>query len=221
MKLICIGMHRTGTLSVKVALEKLGFGPVYHGYELAGRPEQASLWQEAIDTGGRIDWSRIFGEYPVIMDWPMLGFWEQVTAFYPEAKVLLTVRDPESWFDSHAELLGTIFERVANESHPASSEVNAVLGRVIGDKFAPNDPLDKEAAIKVFEQHYENVRATVSSDQFIEYHVREGWEPLCRLLRVAVPDESFPYVNARQVAYENIISAIKRTSRLSQDLDWL
>ena len=221
MKLICIGMHRTGTLSVKVALEELGFGPVYHGYELAGRPEQASLWQEAIDTGGRIDWSRIFGEYQVIMDWPMLGFWEQVTAFYPDAKVLLTVRDSESWFDSHAALLGTIFERLASEDHPASDEVNAVMSRVIGETFAPNDPFDKEPAIKVFEQHYEAVRATVGSDRLVEYHVREGWEPLCGLLGVDVPDESFPYVNARQVAYENVISASNRTSRLSQGLDWL
>jgi hypothetical protein len=111
LEVIGVGLHRTGTLFVKVALERLGFGPCYHGFEYLGRPDQIPHWQEAMENGGEaVDWRRIFGGYRAAFDWPMFRFWEVVAA-YPDARILLTDRDPEGWYASHAEGLQAVLRR--------------------------------------------------------------------------------------------------------------
>jgi hypothetical protein len=221
LEVIGVGLHRTGTLSIKVALERLGIGPVYHGFEYLGRPDQIPYWQEAMENGGEgVDWRRIFGEYRAAFDWPMIHFWEEVVAAYPNARVLLTDRDPESWYASHAEGLQSIFQRGEAGTMPATPESRDIIVRTIFTKFSDR-PFEKDHAIGVFNRHYARVRATVPPDRLLVYRAAEGWEPLCRFLGVDVPDEPFPRVNARAAFADNAYRAIVRTRQKTEGMDWL
>ena len=113
LQVIGLGMHRTGSMSVKAALERLGFGPCYHGMEALRQSADGGHWLAAYEAGGQVDWSLIFDGYRAAMDWPTLHFWEQLATAYPDAKILLTDRDPERWWDSHVEMFqtGAGFER--------------------------------------------------------------------------------------------------------------
>src|SRR5688572_9261330 len=104
LQVIGTGMHRTGSMSVKAALERLGFGPCYHGLEALRRSADGEHWLAAYETGGAIDWSLIFDGYRATLDWPTIYFWEQLVAAYPDARILLTDRDPESWWRSHVDM---------------------------------------------------------------------------------------------------------------------
>ena len=99
MKVIGAGFGRTGTLSVKAALEELGVGPCYHMVEVFDKPGHVALWQAAAE-GKSIDWEELFADYNAVVDWPACTFYQQLMQAYPEAKVLLTVRDPQSWYES-------------------------------------------------------------------------------------------------------------------------
>lgn len=218
LQVIGIGMHRTGSLSVKVALERLGFGPAYHGFEWLGRPDHVRHWQAAIDKEGNVDWRRIFGEYRAALDWPMVYFWDKVIAAYPDAKVLLTERDPESWFDSHAGLLQAVERGRETHSQP-EPEIERITFQLLGSRFSDR-LLDKDHCIEVFQRHNQRVRNAVPPGRLLVYRVAEGWGPLCRFLGVDPPDEPFPHVNALPVLLENTDRAITRHRQKSDGMQW-
>lgn len=220
LQVIGVGLHRTGTLSIKVALERLGFGPCYHGFEYAGRRDQAQLWKDALDRDGDVDWELIFGDYRAAMDWPMIYFWDKVVAAHPDAKVLLTERDPETWFDSHFEGIQSIFQRQEAGAMPTDPQLTDLLLNVMFAKFSDR-PFERDHAIKVFNQHYAQVRDTVPSERLLVYRAADGWGPLCRFLDVEVPDEPFPRINSRAVFADNAYEANVRTQLRTDGMTWL
>ncbi|MFD6099741.1 sulfotransferase family protein [Nocardiopsis flavescens] len=199
MHVIGAGFGRTGTMSLKVALERLGLGPCYHMREAIRAPGHKALWLDAAQ-GAPVEWDRVFDGYASTVDWPACHFWRELTAVYPEARVVLTVRDPEPWYRSTREtiyVLSTWVARVAAPFFPTARGMAAMTRAVIWDGTFGGRFEDRDHALAVFRDHVEEVRAAVPHDRLLVYDVKEGWEPLCRFLGVPVPDEPFPHVNDR------------------------
>jgi hypothetical protein len=191
IRVIGAGFGRTGTASLKLALEQLGFGPSYHMSEVLADPSVASLWERAAE--GDADWDTILAGYQSTTDFPACTFWRELMDYYPEAKVVLTVRDPQRWFESvHATILGREIS-----AHTRQSPLAAMMEGSVWSHFG--DGLhDREAMVESYERHCETVRAAVPADRFLAFDVKEGWQPLCEFLDVPVPDAPFPRVNSRE-----------------------
>ncbi len=200
LKVIGAGYGRTGTMSLKLALEQLGFGPCYHMVEVFKNPAAAGWWVDAAD--GRPDWEKIFAGYNSTVDWPNATFYAELAAAYPEAKVILTERDPEAWF---ASTQATIFAR----DIPAGTDEPWMLmfGKVIADLF-DRRMHDKDKLISVYQAHNARVREVIAPERLLVYEVAEGWRPLCAFLGVAVPDGPMPKVNSTQEFQEKHASQI-------------
>jgi hypothetical protein len=193
-------------MSLKVALEELGYAPCYHMVEVFARPEHAPLWQAAW-RGEPVDWEGFLGGYEAAVDWPACSFYGELMERYPDAKVILTVRDPERWYESTR---STIYELsvVATRSPLFRLVFGAMrllrFGRVGGGNMADEVIWDgtfdgrfedRRYAIEVFERHNAEVRRRVPRDRLLVYEVKEGWSPLCEFLGVEEPDVPFPHVN--------------------------
>ena len=211
LKVIGAGLGRTGTLSLHAALERLGFAPCEHMTNCFAHPERFALWLDAARrkrTGEPIDWRPLFAGYRATVDWPGVYFWREMVAAHPEAKVILTVRDSERWYDSARTTIYAATQ--ARNATPAArllyglvAWANPKAGRgfrtvketvwdgTLGGKFE-----DRDEAIRIFEEHNHAVEATVPAERLLVFDVKEGWEPLCAFLGVAVPPhEPFPHVN--------------------------
>ena len=227
LQVIGVGMHRTGSMSVKAALERLGFGPCYHGMEALRRCRDGDHWLAAYEAGGEIDWSVIFEGYRATLDWPTVYFWEQLANAYPDAKILLTDRDPERWWDSHVQMYehgGEFVRELTDEERQWAEEsgfarMQTALGTILTATFDGRTS-DKEHCLEVFEQHYERVRRTVPAERLLVYRVQEGWEPLCRFLGVDVPDEPFPRVNSADNLLHNIRTAMRLAREPAGEAVW-
>ncbi|HWI45857.1 MAG TPA: sulfotransferase [Rubrobacter sp.] len=208
MKVIGAGFGRTGTWSLKAALEVLGFGPCYHMTEVFAHPGHADFWSSAW-RGEPVDWEGVLGGYEATVDWPACTFYEELMERHPEAKVLLSVRDPEPWYESTR---STIYElSMLLESSPIARLIFGLISLLVFGGFAGgrssivNDMIwqgtfdgrfeDKAYAIEVFERHNEEVKRRVPSERLLVYEVTEGWVPLCEFLGVPEPEETFPHLN--------------------------
>ena len=211
MEVIGVGMGRTGTLSLKFALEELGYGPCYHMHEVMDRLDRLRAWQR-IGDGAPADWDEMYRGYHSTVDWPGAAYWRELVDAYPDARVILTIRDPDKWFDS---ALKTIFSfplrrhnRLQRWNYAFFSTVNPValaipqmLDRVwnrVFDGLQFDRPGDRQRAIDAFLRHNEEVKAYVDADRLLVYEVSQGWEPLCAFLGVPVPQRPFPRVNDTQ-----------------------
>jgi hypothetical protein len=194
MKVIGAGFGRTGTMSLKVALEQLGYGPCYHMVELFEHPNHVERWEAAV-RGEPVDWEQMFAGYRATVDWPGAAFYKELVEVYPEAKVLLSVRDPERWYESTK---NTIYATMNPSSEmiaavgPAPRLNNELIWkRTFGENFE-----DRQYAIGVFERHNEEVKRHVPAERLLVYKVKEGWEPLCEFLGVEAPkSKTFPHLN--------------------------
>ena len=206
MRVIGAGFGRTGTTSLKAALETLGLDPCYHMTEVFAHPRHAEGWRSAW-RGAPVDWDAILGPYEAAVDWPSCTFYEELMERYPEAKVLLSVRDPERWYESTRT---TIYElsRVLAGSRTARVAFGLVslptfggFARTgAGEEINWNGTFDgrfedKPHAIEVLERHNEEVKRRVPPERLLVYEVKEGWGPLCEFLGVPDPDEPFPHLN--------------------------
>lgn len=206
MKIIGAGFGRTGTSSLKAALETLGFAPCYHMTEVFANPRHADVWQ-ATWRGEPVDRDGFLGGYEATVDWPACTFYRELMEEYPEAKVLLSVRDPAKWYESTR---STIYElNEAAEHSRISRLVYGLMTFVIFGGFMRGRMIDeiiwrgtfdcrfedRTHAMEVFERHNEEVKRSVPAERLLVYEVREGWEPLCEFLGVEVPDEPFPHLN--------------------------
>ena len=188
LEVIGSGLGRTGTKSLQTALNLLGFGPCHHMIEVFLHPETMELWIEA--GAGRPDWDRIFTGYRSAVDFPSAAYWRELTAHYPDAKVIHTVRDPEAWFESTQ---ATIFSPNRPPSPPGSTM--AAFFQSFGGS---GDHLhDRAGMIDFFLHRTEEVKAEIPPERLLVYEIGEGWEPLCRFLGVPVPDAPFPSENSR------------------------
>jgi hypothetical protein len=190
LKVVGTGLGRTGTKSVQTALSMLGFGPCHHMVEVFRHPESMQLW---IDAGaGKPRWDVIFKDYHSAVDYPGAAYWRELTSYYPDAKVLHTVRDPGEWFESvHA----TIFapdSLARREGEDMRARFFASVLRPL-----PSRPDDRATMIDYFRSHTQAVTAAISPKRLLVYQVGEGWERLCKFLGVPVPAEPFPSENSR------------------------
>jgi hypothetical protein len=195
------GFGRTGTMSLKAALELLGFGPCYHMTEMASNPGHFRLWTAARD-GEPVDWRRLYARYRATVDWPGCLYYRELMTAFPQAKVILTVRDAEHWYDSVRDTLYSL-KTATDEAYRAAADAagrRPVLqyeNRIWTDTFAGRFE-DREFAIGVYERHNQQVRDTVPADRLLEYRVSEGWQPLCGFLQASPPDQPFPRLNDTQ-----------------------
>jgi hypothetical protein len=204
MKLIGAGLPRTATLTQKVALEMLGWGPCYHMVNVLANLELVDGWRGAYE--GRPDWDKLLGGFEATVDWPGGFFYRELLEAYPDAKVLLSVRDPERWERSMRETVWGVYHGELTMAH---------LSRAMATVYRPwrnyleliNDLLwdgrgtlsdghqDRTGMIRAFERHSEEVRRTVPADQLLVWDISEGWGPLCEFLSVEQPDAPVPHLN--------------------------
>nr|WP_188197199.1 sulfotransferase family protein [Nonomuraea sp. SYSU D8015] len=212
MKVIGAGLPRTGTTSMKAALERLGFAPCYHMVEVMTHPDHVDRWLEvaAGNVKTREDWNRVFaGGYQSATDWPASHYWRELADAYPEAKVVLTVRDPRKWHPSIRMLMsggirpepGDEMPEQMRQMFESMERMRPALEKIGRSYFGPgwsfgDDLADEDLAVAAFERHTATVKEGVPADRLLVFDVREGWEPLCAFLGVDVPaDEPFPHLN--------------------------
>jgi len=205
IKIIGAGFGRTGTLSMKAALEELGFGPCYHMTEVFSHPEHALLW-DAAARGETVNWQELLKGYQATVDWPGCTFYQELMKVYPDAKVLLTVRDPENWYESvQSTILQTTIRPGTSLTgfflrmlRPNVYRTMRMINTLIWEGTFDSNFADKQHAIAVFNQHIAEVKKYVPAEQLLIYNVKEGWQPLCACLGVEVPqDKPFPHLNDR------------------------
>lgn len=189
LKVVGAGVGRTGTHSLKIALEQLLGGPCHHMVEILGDPSQIPGWTDAIE-GRPVDWTALLSAYRSIVDWPGGAFWREISAANPDALILLSVRDPESWYRSATNTIFLTFDNMPPELQPWMNSVRTMLHDRFSDRF--DDPT---AMIDAFERHNAAVRAEVPASRLLEWTPGDGWDPICDRLDLAVPDEPFPVTN--------------------------
>lgn len=215
LKVIGAGLARTGTLSLKTALEQLGFGPCHHMTELARHPERWPLWSRAFD-GESVDWEAIFEGFNSAVDMPACLFYRELAERYPEAKLILTIRDPENWFDS---MLGTLLLK-SHQEKVAKTPIASLMPKMfayaakkrgvgLSGTASPTEPPNRAAAIAVFEAHNAEVRRTIPAARLLVFQASQGWAPLCRFLGVPVPETPYPHVN-EQGKWQNILPIVSK-----------
>ena len=195
LEIIGPGFGRTGTNSLKVALEHLGFGPCHHMFEVRDNPERLPDW-EAAARGEAVDWDKIFRGYRSQVDWPGARYWRELTQHFPDAKVILSVRDPDAWFDSVQATIAPFIS--ARGTHP-SPHVNAIAemaNQAIVAQVFDNRMSEREDATRVFREHIAEVQSEIPAQRLLTFDLRDGWQPLCDFLEVEVPEISFPRTNS-------------------------
>ncbi len=195
LRIIGSGFGRTGTMSTKMALEQLGFGPCHHMVEVMGNPAQPAHW-DALAAGEDVDWSDVFSGYTSQVDFPGASVWHELSVAFPDAKVIHTERPEEEWWASYSATIGKFF--VHRESLPLPPPVAAVFETM--DKLLVNGVfggLDRERALAAYRRNNEKVRATIPAEKLLVFSPADGWEPICRFLDAPVPSSDFPRSNAR------------------------
>ncbi len=195
LRIIGAGFGRTGTMSLKLALEELGFRACYHMTELAANPQHAPLWL-ALTRGEHIERDRLFAGYAAAVDWPACVLWRELLTLYPCARVVLTVRDPGEWYESFS---GTILARSENLPPILSPAIRAlydlsrevILRQTFGGRAG-----DSHHAISIYNAHNAAVIAALPADKLLVYDVASGWDALCEFLGSPVPNRPFPHANA-------------------------
>ncbi|HEY3815185.1 MAG TPA: sulfotransferase [Caulobacteraceae bacterium] len=198
IKVIGAGLGRTGTASFKRAMDILGLGPCYHMYEVFENPTAIAFWRRAGD-GDLGDLAEVFKGFNSTCDWPSARWYREQAERWPDAKVVLTVRDPDAWFRSTQ---ATIF--ASRDAPPGPNPFGEMLKSVVFDQLG-DARHDRDKAVAFFERHNEEVRRTISPERLLVYETGSGWEPLCAFLGVPVPEEAFPLTNTT----EEFVSRIK------------
>jgi hypothetical protein len=208
LSVIGAGFGRTGTESMKVALETLGLGPCHHMKEVIASPGQTRLWRAIAHANeSRVsepNWDEAFAGYSSAVDWPSAYFWRELSAYYPDAKVLLTVRSPESWY---ASMEKTIFKSLGENSDRASVGVKLIAEQVFGGCLD-----DRDHAISIYEKNIEEVQAAFGEDRLLTYSIGDDWEPLCRFLDKPVPDVPYPRTNST-IEFNEMMAKLKEEGR--------
>jgi hypothetical protein len=201
LRVIGAGFGRTGTTSLKAALEQLGFGKCHHMNEVRGN--QVAAWQ-SIAEGGKPDWDTIFEGFESSCDFPSCTYWEELSAYYPDAKVILTVRDEGRWWESVAETIyaGSFVVPqwlMAVMPGPLRRFNRMVIAQVWDGVFGGRF-LDREHATRIYRDHNADVKERCDAERLLVFEASEGWQPLCEFLGVPVPEGPYPHLNdAKQI----------------------
>ena len=196
LRLVGAGLGRTGTHSLKLALERLTGAPCYHMVEVFDRPDAAETWRRALH-GEAPDWASFLDGYAATVDWPAAAFWRELTAAFPDAPVLLSTRaSAGDWWQSVSRTIFATMERP-----PDPDDADHVRRRAMSlDMLAAFTPgwRERDAAMAAYERHNAEVRRSIPAGRLVEWQPGDGWEPLCRALGVPVPEEPFPHTNTAE-----------------------
>ncbi|MCL6282220.1 sulfotransferase family protein [Ruegeria sp. 2012CJ41-6] len=203
LSVIGAGFGRTGTESLKRALEILGHGPCYHMYEVLPHPERVALWR-GIAQGDQPDWDDVFSGYRATVDWPAAFYWRALSAHFTAAKIILSVRDAKSWYKS---MDSTILEILRN-----SEDAESIGAKLIAQQVFQGRLHDREHIIAVYERNIADVQAAFGPDRLLTYELGSGWEPLCRFLDCPVPDEPYPSGNSSEEFHGKVAATTDKPS---------
>ncbi|WP_342805988.1 sulfotransferase family protein [Alteromonas sp. M12] len=203
IKIIGAGMGRTGTASLKVALETLGLGQCYHMTEVLKNPKTATDWINAAE--GNADWDKIFNGYTATVDNPGCNYWKELADYYPQGKVILTVRDADKWFESTSETIHSSAFAGFIKNSPFGEMVQKTVWDIMENRMD-----DRKYMIDFFNNRTAEIIDYIAPERLLVYKVSEGWEPLCNFLDIPVPDTKFPRINSRdetKQVLENLLAS--------------
>ncbi|MGB5316841.1 MAG: sulfotransferase family protein [Robiginitalea sp.] len=199
ISIIGAGVGRTGTYSLRLAINQLGYGPCHHMEEvLKNMDVQVPLWSETLK--GNTNWSAIYKGFKSAVDWPTAGFFRELLKEYPTAKFILTERNPENWADSFGSTIYKLIE--GRDKAPDKMRDWLKMANEVIIKTGFPQGLDREGLIDGFNAHNKAVREVIPAEQLLVFQVKDGWEPLCKFLNVAVPNDPFPRTNNREEFWE-------------------
>lgn len=216
MKVIGAGLPRTATLTQKIALEMLGVGPCYHMVDVLADLDRVKHWQQALDGDAR--WPEIFDGYQSTVDWPGGFFYRELIDFYPEAKVLLSIRDPDGWERSMRDTVWSVYHGDSLMRHLSSARARvdprwrSYLDLLQGLLWKERGTLadrhrERQGLIDAMGRHNEEVQRAVPPERLLVWKPSDGWEPLCRFLGVEVPQAPLPRVNDSETFADRVIES--------------
>ena len=209
------GFGRTGTLSLRAALATLGFAPCYHMLEVARRPEHAGTWARAA-RGAQVDWRTFLAGYAAAVDWPAAAFWRELASVFPQARVILTVRDGPAWYASFRD---TIVKHMGGLAPTQGSPLRAVYDltrELILDGVFGGRAADEQYSRAIFDAHNRCVVETIATSRLLVFDLAAGWEPLCAFLERPVPQEPFPRLNTRATFLRENLGAAAGRGRITR-----
>ena len=202
MKVIGAGFGRTGTMSMQAALELLGYR-CYHMQEITEDPRHLPAWHALVGGTAPMDWQTLFERYEATVDFPACIYYRELLQAFPDAKVVLTVRDPERWFESFLTLQQTTDRFRIFHFIPRARRFLNFVDLLLGKVFS--DPRDRHICVEVFNRHNEEVQRHVPPDRLLVFRVQEGWGPLCKFLGREVPEGiPFPHLNEGKETLERL-----------------
>lgn len=207
LSIIGAGFGRTGTDSLKTALEMLGVGKCYHMHEVIPHQDRVDTWR-AIAKGDTPDWDAIFHGFGATVDWPTAFYWRELAAHYPEAKILLSVRDADRWYDSMEK---TILTTLRQSTDPESLGLQLIRDKVFGGNIE-----DRDHVIATYQQNIADVQATIPPERLLTYHTGDGWDPIYRFLDIPVPEEAYPHKNQTD-EFQQKIDALNKARQAGND----
>ncbi len=224
LKIIGAGFPRTGTTTLKKALELLGFEKTYHFKDLIAAPERLKHWIE-LEEIGDTDFDLLFEGYQATVDFPGYPYYKILLKKYPQAKVILTKREVNAWYESTyktvwqagpqtvgAKIILLVKMLVNTRLRNTFMCIKFMRKTFLKKQFNGNFNT-KELAVKVFEEHIQEVCAFVPKSQLLVYDVKEGWEPLCRFLALEIPEEPFPHLNKKEHFHEMVAGMIENAAK--------
>ena len=182
-------------MSIKLALEQLGFGPCHHMEEVFENPAQLPGWQAAA-AGQAVEWDDVLRGYNSAVDWPSAHYWRELAACYPNAKIILSVRPAERWWNSFYGTIAKVLEQRDQIDDPHVRGIAAMGNAIIAEQTFAGATADKDAVLAAFEKRIADVRAAIPAERLLIFDVSEGWAPFCKFLDRPVPDGDFPRSNA-------------------------
>ena len=193
LRVVGAGLGRTGTMSLKLALEKVLDAPCYHMLEVFGRPGHVEMWHSAVQ-GRQPDWPALFDGFGACVDWPAAAYWRELADANPDAMILLSVRDADAWWRSCDR---TIFQVMREDMPDGLDPWLSMVREMFETTFTP-DFLDPDKAKAAYERHNAEVRANAPPHRLVEWRPGDGWAPICTALGVPIPEEPFPHANTTE-----------------------
>jgi hypothetical protein len=194
MRVVGAGLGRTGTASLKFALEQLLGGPCYHMLEVMENPDHDVVWLRAVRSEP-VDLASLLSGYDAAVDWPACAFWRELAATNPDALILLSTRDsPERWWASMQATIVPAVKSRAVSPDPALERHGLMVRELFQRTFSArwDEPAEAMAA---YERHNDEVRRVADPARLLEWRPGDGWEPICGALGLPVPDAPFPHEN--------------------------
>jgi hypothetical protein len=198
LQIIGAGFGRTGTLSLKTALEILGYNKCHHMMEVATNADQVDYWLRIAENREVPSWDEVFEGYRATTDFPACNYYAALAESYPHAKVILTVRDEDSWYRSVMDTIWQVWQVIPGwltAAIPRLRKLQKAVGLIVWQGTFAGRANDAEYTKSVFRAHNQQVQETIPADRLLVFEVKEGWQPLCTFLDVPVPDQLFPHVN--------------------------